>query len=191
MAGVTTAARAGWGIIASSEAMNPTVGSGSDMSYSPGVGGNFYISNIPTNRWKDLEIWIHINQSSTWAGEGYFAFGNSATPNRGCYNYWGWSTGQSQGGNSQANQYVYPQSYSNMAGCLHIYLANAFTNQNTKAWYYEAYNSSGNQTSYATVQAGAGVYETSTPVDQMYIYTPWGNGSSSYQGWQIIGRNPQ
>lgn len=195
MAGVTTAARASWGVIASSYAQNPTVGDGY-LNHNPSINNNFAISGINTNKWKDLELYIHWQQQSTWNGEGYWYFshsggGGGSGSNQGCYNYWGWSTGASYGTNGQSSQYVYPVAYSNMWSSMRIYCANAFTNQNTKAWWYQAGNSSGNSTSYATTQRGSGVYRSSTPIDTMYFSTPWGNGSSSYQGWLMIGRNPK
>jgi hypothetical protein len=194
MAGVTTASRSAWGIIASSEAMNPVVGSG-EISYSNGIQGNFYINNIPNTEWRDLELWIHWNQSSTWSGQGEFWMSTNSSganaDNWGGYNYWGWSTGSSYGTNINTGQYVYPVSYSNMYSSMHFYCANAFDSTNTKAWWYEAGHSNGNNTSYACVQRASGVYRNTNPVDQMYFSTPWGNGSSSYQGWLMIGRNPK
>lgn len=189
MAGTTTPVRAGWGIIASSYAQNPVAGNGY-LKNNNVSSGNFGIYNIDATQWKDLEMWIHWQNQSTWSGQGYWNF-NPSSANQGCYNYWGWSTGQSQGGSSGSDQYVYPVAYSNMWSAMHLYCANAFTNQNTKAWWYEAGNSTGSSNSYATVQSGAGVYRSSSPITQMSFSTPWGNGSSSYQGWVIIGRNPK
>tara|TARA_B100002052_G_scaffold88947_1_gene81835 strand:+ start:752 stop:1339 length:588 start_codon:yes stop_codon:yes gene_type:complete len=193
MAGVTTAARAGWGIIASSYAMNPKAGT-ETISSTNGVSGNFTISNLAAagSGWKDLELYVHWNQQSTWSGDGYFVFRDNAgntSPTKGCYNYWGWSVGSSYGTNT-SSQYVYPVSYSNMWSSMRLYCANAFSNQNTKAWWWEHGHSNGNNTSYACVQAGAGVFETSSPVEQMSFTTPWANGSGTYQGWVIVGRNP-
>ncbi len=190
MAGVTTAARSSWGIIASSYAQNPVVGT-NEIAYQDGPSGNFWINNIPTTEWRDMELYIHWGQQSTWSGEGYWAFGPTTTDNWGGYNYWGWSNGQSYGTNINSNQYVYPVSYSNYWSHMHLYCANAFDSTNTKAWWYEAGHSNGNQTSYATVQRGAGTYQSSNPMQQMYFYTPWGNGYYQYQGWVIIGRNPK
>ena len=194
MAGVTTAARTAWGIIASSEAMNPVKGS-EEISSTNGINGNFWINNIPNTEWRDLEMWVHWNQQSTWSGQGEFGVtvnsSQSATGNYGGYNYWGWSTGSSYGSNINGWNYVYPVSYSNYYSSMHFYCANAFDNSNTKAWWYEAGHSNGNATSYACVQRGAGVFKDTNPVDQMYFYTPWGNGSSSYQGWVMVGRNPK
>ena len=194
MAGATTAARASWGVIASSFSQNPVTGLG-EISQSNGINGNFAISGIPTTKWKDMELYIHWGQQSTWTGEGYFYFSynsgaGGSTGNQGCYNYWGWSTSSSYGTNSNA-QYVYPVSYSNNWSSMRLYCANAFTNQNTKAYWYQAGYSTGNSTSYATTHRGSGVYRSSNPVDTMYFSTPWGNGSSSYQGWVMIGRNPK
>tara|TARA_B100000427_G_scaffold329830_1_gene348278 strand:+ start:507 stop:1094 length:588 start_codon:yes stop_codon:yes gene_type:complete len=195
MAGTSTASRASWGVIASSYGQNPTTGLG-EISHFDNASGNFAISGIPNTKWKDLELYVHWGQQSTWAGEGYWYFshsggGGGSASNQGCYNYWGWSTGSSNGTSLATSQYVYPVSYSSMWSSMHLYCANAFTNQNTKAWWYEAGNSSGSSSSYATMQSGSGVYRSSTPIDTMYFSTPWGNGSSSYQGWLMIGRNPK
>jgi len=193
MAGTSTASRASWGVIASSYGQNPTPGSGA-LAYNAGVQGNFSITNIPTTQWKDLELYIHWGQQSTWTGQGYWYFTdqtNAVNPNQGCYNYWGWSTGSSNGTAGQTSQYVYPVSYSNMWSSMRLYCANAFSDQNTKAWWYEAGNSSGNSSSYATLQSGAGVFRSSYPITAVHVNTPWGNGSSSYQGWLLIGRNPK
>ena len=194
MAGVTTAARSAWGIIASSEAMNPIAGS-EEISYNSGINGNFYISSIPTTEWRDMELWIHWNQGSTWSGQGEFWMSpnNSGANanNWGGYNYWGWSNGSSYGTNINTGQYVYPVSYSNMWSSMHFYCANAFDSSNTKAWWYEHGHSNGNNTSYATMHRGAGVFRDTNPINQVYFSTPWGNGSSSYQGWVMIGRNPK
>lgn len=194
MAGVTTAARAGWGIIASSYAMNPEAGS-ETISSTNGVGGNFTITNLSSvgANWKDLEVYVHWNQQSTWAGDGYWVFSDtsgSQSYTKGCYNYWGWSVGSSYGYNN-GTQYVYPVSYSNMWSSMRLYCANAFVNQNTKAWWWEHGHSNGNSTSYACVQAGAGTFEMSNIIDQMTFTTPWANGASSYQGWVAIGRHPK
>ena len=173
MAGVTTAARSAWGIIASSEAMNPVVGS-AEISSTNGINGNFYINNIPNTEWRDMELWIHWNQQSTWSGQGEFGMSvnsnQSSSNNYGCYNYWGWSTGNSYGVNINSWNYVYPVSYSNMWSSMHFYCANAFDNTNTKAWWYEAGHSNGNNTSYETTQRGAGTYRDTNPVNQMYFY---------------------
>ena len=55
MAGTTTAARSAWGVIASSEDMNPTM-NGDYLNSLTNASANFSITGIPTTDWQDLEI---------------------------------------------------------------------------------------------------------------------------------------
>ena len=85
MAGVTTASRAGWGIIASSEEMNPKT-QGDYFNSTTNASANYSISSIPTTEWRDLEIWLNKSNQNTWTAPWYFYF--NGVPSHTTSTYW-------------------------------------------------------------------------------------------------------
>jgi len=190
MAGVTTASRSAWGVIASSEAMNPDKMGGYVLSDN-GASGNFTISNIPTTEYRDLEVLFYIGNQSTWITNANFSFNNDASNMMSQYFYWGWSTGSSPGYQANQSAYIYPIAYSSYGFTGRMYISNYSSSSNTKAFTYDWQYSIGGATSYASGGCGAGTYRSTSPISSMYFSEPYGNGSSSYQGWVLTGRNPK
>ena len=187
MAGVTTASRAGWGVIASSEAMNPKL-QGDYLNSTTNVAGNFSITSIPTTDWKDLEIWLSKSNQSTWTANWYFYFNNNQSFGNSSYWYRGHSTGTSYGTDSQSSAHMYPQSYSNYGHMCRIYIANYSSTTNNKAWWSMGSYTNGTATSYGTHQFNSGVLNLVDPITSFQTSDSYGNGSSSYQAWTILGR---
>ena len=187
MAGTTTAARAGWGIIASSEAMNPRT-QGEYLNNNSNASGSFTISNIPTTEWRDLEICFLKGNQSTWTAQWNFWFNNNSGLTNSSYWYRGHSNGAGYSYNSQSSSYMYPSNYSAYGHFCRIYVANYSSNQENKAFWSQASYTNGVATSYGTIQFNSGVINTSSPITSFHTQDPWSNGSSSYQWWQIVGR---
>lgn len=187
MAGTTTAARAGWGIIASSEMMNPETQS-SYLNNSNGTSGSFTISSIPTTNWRDLEICFLKGNQNSWTDAWYFWFNNNSNLGNSSYWYRGHSTGTSYHYNSQQSSYMYPSGYSNYGHFCRIYIANYSSNTNNKAWWSQASYMNGVATSYGTLEFNSGVLNTADPITAFHTQDSWNSGSSSYQWWQIVGR---
>ena len=187
MAGTTTAARAGWGIIASSEAMNPETQS-EYLNNSNAASGSFTISSIPTTEWRDLEICFLKGNQNSWTGAWYFWFNNNSSLSNSSYWYRGHSTGSSSHYNSQTSSYMYPSSYSNYGLFCRIYVANYSSNTNNKAWWSQASYTNGVATSYGTLEFNSGVLNTADPITSFHTQDSWNSGSTSYQWWQIVGR---
>ena len=190
MAGVTTASRAGWGIIASSEAMNPKP-MGGHVLYDNAASGNFTISNIPSTDYKDLELLFYMGNQSTWVTNMNFGFNNDHSNMMSQYFYWGWSTGSSPGFQANSSAYVYPCGYASYGFTCRVYISNYSSSSNTKAFTYDWQYSIGSATSYATTGTGAGTYRSVLPITTMQFTEPYANGSSSYQGWMLTGKNPK
>ena len=187
MAGTTTAARSAWGVIASSEDMNPTM-NGDYLNSLTNASGNFAITSIPTTDWQDLEIWFNKSNQSTWTADWRFYFNYNATDMNSTYWYRGHSTGAGYGYNSQSQAYMYPEGYSNYGHFLRIYLANYSSNTNNKVWWSQGGYMNGTATSYGTVQWNCGVLNITSPITSFVTSDSYNNGSSNYQAWTILGR---
>ncbi len=187
MAGSTTAARSAWGIIASSESMNPKMG-GEYFDSLNNAGGNWGINSIPTSDWKDLEIWLSKSNQSTWTANWNYYFNGDPALTNSTYWYTGHSTGRGYSYNSQTSPYMYPEGYSNYGHMCRIYIANYSSNTNNKAWWSQGSYTNGTATSYGTLQFNSGVINTTSPITTFYTSDSYGNGSSNYQAWTILGR---
>jgi len=189
MAGVTTASRAGWGVIASSEAMNPDPGNGYVQGAS--FSNNYTISNIPTSEWRDAEISFCFGNQSTWVTNMGFYFNGTTAPMHSSYNYWGWSTGSSFGTNYQTDAYIYPIQFSSYGFTCRLYISNYSSTSNIKTYSFDWHYSIGHATSYATTGRGVGQWRSSDPITSITFTEPYNNGSIAYQGYLITGRNPK
>ncbi len=187
MAGVTTASRAGWGVIASSEDMNPKLG-GDYWDNATSASNNYAIYGIPATEWRDLEIYFSVSNQSSWTSSWYFWFNNQSSMANSAYMYKGYSTGYSYGYNSQTSSYQYPCGYSNYAHCGRLYISNYSSDTNNKSFWGQWGNTNGTATSYVTSQCSSGVLNTSSPISSFHIQSQYGNGNSSYQWWLICGR---
>ena len=190
MAGTTTASRAAWGVIASSEMMNPEK-IGGYLLHDNQAYGNFSISNIPTSDYRDLEVMWYMGNQSTWVTNHGFGFNNDSGNMMSQYFYWGWSTGSSPGYQANQQAYVYPCGYSSYGFTGRLYISNYSSNSNTKAFTYDWHYAIGSATSYACTGTGAGTYRSTSPITSIQFSQPYANGSSSYQGWLVTGRNPK
>ena len=187
MAGVTTAARSAWGIIASSEAMNPKM-NGDYWDSLTNASGSFSISGIPNTDWKDLEIWLSKSNQSTWTADWRYYFNGNPALTNSTYWYRGHSTGAGYSYNSQNSTYMYPQGYSNYGHMCRIYITNYSSNTNNKSWWSQGSYTNGTATSYGTVQFNSGIINTTSPISSITMSDSYNNGSSSYQAWTILGR---
>ena len=187
MAGTTTAARAGWGIIASSEEMNPKT-QGDYWDSLTNVGGNFSINGIPTTQWKDLEIWVSKSNQSTWTAPWYFYFNGVPSYTTSTYWYRGHSTGAGYSYNAQSSVYMYPQGFSNYGHMCRIYVANYSSTTNNKVFWAQGSYTNGTATSYGTVQYCTGIINTTSAISGFNVSDSYSNGSSNYQAWTVIGR---
>lgn len=194
MAGVTTAARMGVGSIASSEASNPK-GMAEYLAHGDGS-GNFWIANIPTSDYHDLEIWLKATNQSSWTTWWGFTLGTAGQVDQsnkmnGSYMYRGYSSGASNGTNNSAYAYNYPAGYSSYGHMYRIYLSNYSSTSNIKSWHGYGGYTNGSGSSYVTYQQGGGSIREANPITDIFVQTGYANGNSGYAGWSVFGRRPK
>ncbi len=194
MAGVTTAPRMGLGAIASSEASNPEAMAGFLAS---GSGNNdYWISNIPTSDYHDLEVWFKSSNQSSWTVWWGFQFGTAGQTSQSSkmyqsYFYKGYSSGSGNGTQSGSYAYNNPAGYSSYGHYCRLYVSNYSSTSNIKSWHAYGGYTNGSATSYVTYQQMGGSIREANPLTDIKVFNGYGNGSTSYQGWSVFGRRPK